>query len=286
MLISTRSTDEPSASLAIRKPTPFSGPAIAARCSGPSRTHVEPASPTASWSLMSVATTSDAPRFSSSKARKPSYVPTSRQRLPRTSGHGIRSTIGRRSNQPGVTTPGASSIVWYQSGLSRTRASRSAVMGVVVGAQASIQVAAVSRSARKRDGAGRSRRASSCSDNMYPPHHLGGYELSCRDVVDRWRDERTRGRSSSRRTARVRGVEDPPGEAARACIAGCASTGTITGSSRPRRIAVSRSSGTTRLSCATCSAFPDPTSSRCGTWERCRWACSRRSSDAGSRWFS
>lgn len=23
--------------------------------------------------------------------------------------------------------------------------------------------------------------------NQYPPHHLGGYELSCRDVVDRWR---------------------------------------------------------------------------------------------------
>ena len=23
--------------------------------------------------------------------------------------------------------------------------------------------------------------------NMYPPHHYGGYELSCRDVVDRWR---------------------------------------------------------------------------------------------------
>lgn len=23
--------------------------------------------------------------------------------------------------------------------------------------------------------------------NMYPPHHLGGYELSCRDVVQRWR---------------------------------------------------------------------------------------------------
>lgn len=23
--------------------------------------------------------------------------------------------------------------------------------------------------------------------NMYPPHHLGGYELSCRDVVERWR---------------------------------------------------------------------------------------------------
>ena len=24
--------------------------------------------------------------------------------------------------------------------------------------------------------------------NMYPPHHYGGYELSCRDVVDRWRE--------------------------------------------------------------------------------------------------
>src|SRR5205814_5233900 len=23
--------------------------------------------------------------------------------------------------------------------------------------------------------------------NMYPPHHFGGYELSCRDVVERWR---------------------------------------------------------------------------------------------------
>ncbi|HMC39488.1 MAG TPA: glycosyltransferase family 4 protein [Acidimicrobiales bacterium] len=23
--------------------------------------------------------------------------------------------------------------------------------------------------------------------NQYPPHHLGGYELSCRDVVDRWK---------------------------------------------------------------------------------------------------
>lgn len=25
--------------------------------------------------------------------------------------------------------------------------------------------------------------------NMYPPHHLGGYELSCRDVVARWRSK-------------------------------------------------------------------------------------------------
>src|SRR5205814_9484261 len=23
--------------------------------------------------------------------------------------------------------------------------------------------------------------------NMYPPHHYGGYELACRDVVGRWR---------------------------------------------------------------------------------------------------
>jgi glycogen(starch) synthase len=25
--------------------------------------------------------------------------------------------------------------------------------------------------------------------NMYPPHHLGGYELSCRDVIGRWRSK-------------------------------------------------------------------------------------------------
>jgi glycosyltransferase involved in cell wall biosynthesis len=25
-------------------------------------------------------------------------------------------------------------------------------------------------------------------NNLYPPHHLGGYELSCRDVVRRWRE--------------------------------------------------------------------------------------------------
>jgi glycogen(starch) synthase len=27
-----------------------------------------------------------------------------------------------------------------------------------------------------------------CLTNMYPPHHLGGYELSCRDVMTRWAD--------------------------------------------------------------------------------------------------
>jgi hypothetical protein len=48
----------------------------------------------------------------------------SRQRLPRTSGHGICSTIGRRSNQPGVTTPSGNVMVWYQSS-SSTRCRRS-----------------------------------------------------------------------------------------------------------------------------------------------------------------
>jgi glycosyltransferase involved in cell wall biosynthesis len=47
--------------------------------------------------------------------------------------------------------------------------------------------------------------------NMYPPHHHGGYELSCRDVVDRWRD---RGHDVTvlTSTLRVAGVADPPGE--------------------------------------------------------------------------
>ena len=40
--------------------------------------------------------------------------PMSRQRFPRTSGHGMCFMTGRRSNQPGVTTPGATSMVWYQ----------------------------------------------------------------------------------------------------------------------------------------------------------------------------
>jgi glycogen synthase len=47
--------------------------------------------------------------------------------------------------------------------------------------------------------------------NMYPPHHLGGYELSCRDVVDRWR---TAGHEISVLTTdhRVPGVSDPADE--------------------------------------------------------------------------
>lgn len=44
--------------------------------------------------------------------------------------------------------------------------------------------------------------------NMYPPHHQGGYELSCRDVVDRWR---ARGHEVSvlTSTMRVPGVTGP-----------------------------------------------------------------------------
>lgn len=53
--------------------------------------------------------------------------------------------------------------------------------------------------------------------NMYPPHHYGGYELSCRDVVDRWR---TRGHSVTVLTSdlRVAGVEDPPHEESRGVL--------------------------------------------------------------------
>jgi len=47
--------------------------------------------------------------------------------------------------------------------------------------------------------------------NMYPPHHYGGYELSCRDVVDRWR-ERGHEVTVLTSTMRVDGVADPPGE--------------------------------------------------------------------------
>src|SRR5437588_873679 len=48
---------------------------------------------------------------------------------------------------------------------------------------------------------------------MYPPHHYGGYELSCRDVVERWR---RRGHQVSVLTGDLRlpGVEEPPDERA------------------------------------------------------------------------
>jgi len=44
--------------------------------------------------------------------------------------------------------------------------------------------------------------------NMYPPHHYGGYELACRDVVERWR---RRGHEVTvlTTTMRLRGVQDP-----------------------------------------------------------------------------
>lgn len=47
--------------------------------------------------------------------------------------------------------------------------------------------------------------------NMYPPHHLGGYELSCRDVLDRLR---ARGHDVTvlTTTMRVAGVDDEPDE--------------------------------------------------------------------------
>ncbi|MGH2785978.1 MAG: glycosyltransferase family 4 protein [Actinomycetota bacterium] len=47
--------------------------------------------------------------------------------------------------------------------------------------------------------------------NMYPPHHLGGYELSCRDVMDRLRD---RGHDIEVLTTvmRLPGVADLPDE--------------------------------------------------------------------------
>ena len=49
--------------------------------------------------------------------------------------------------------------------------------------------------------------------NMYPPHHYGGYELSCRDVMERFR-RRGHDVEVLTTTMRVRGVEDPPNERA------------------------------------------------------------------------
>src|SRR3954452_9993098 len=63
----------------------------------------------------SIATTS-APRRSISNAQNPSKVPMSSTRLPLRSSGSRRSATGRMSTKPGVTTPGASSMVWYQTG--------------------------------------------------------------------------------------------------------------------------------------------------------------------------
>jgi glycosyltransferase involved in cell wall biosynthesis len=50
--------------------------------------------------------------------------------------------------------------------------------------------------------------------NMYPPHHYGGYELSCRDVMDRWREG---GHEVTVLTTsmRVPGVADPEDDGAK-----------------------------------------------------------------------
>ena len=50
--------------------------------------------------------------------------------------------------------------------------------------------------------------------NMYPPHHYGGYELSCRDVMDRWR-ERGHDVTVLTTSMRVPGVADPPDDDAK-----------------------------------------------------------------------
>src|SRR3954454_9163097 len=65
-------------------------------------------------SSRSMATVSAAPRRSISNAQNPSNVATSRQRFPSSdAGKGSCASALRVSTQPGVTTPGASSSVWY-----------------------------------------------------------------------------------------------------------------------------------------------------------------------------
>ena len=50
--------------------------------------------------------------------------------------------------------------------------------------------------------------------NFYPPHHIGGYELGCRDVVEKLR---ARGHTLRVLTSsfRHRDIKDPPGETER-----------------------------------------------------------------------
>ncbi len=111
---STRRTEDPSASAARRKPRPSSRPHSRAVAS--SRSRLIAGHSADSRLGTSIATTS-APRRSISKAQKPSKVPMSSARLPARPAGRTLPTVSRRSIRPGVTTPGASSIVWYQSGL-------------------------------------------------------------------------------------------------------------------------------------------------------------------------
>src|SRR5579884_1554332 len=59
---------------------------------------------------------------------------------------------------------------------------------------------------RDRDSGSAGRMSVLALINMYPPHHLGGYELSCWDVVQRWRRSGHRV-SVLTTTMRVPGVE-------------------------------------------------------------------------------
>ena len=118
-LTSIGRTFEPRTSRAIRRPSPLSGPASACRYSTPCARRCARASPTA--------------RGPQGRWPPPRRRPAARARTPESRRRadveaalaldvrpGHRSTIGRRSNQPGVTTPGATSIVWYQNGLRAT----------------------------------------------------------------------------------------------------------------------------------------------------------------------
>src|SRR4051794_27462660 len=111
MLRSIRTTLEPSASRATRNPSP---PRLRAASDASTAAGAASGQSQRVGSSRSTAMTSSAPRRSSSKAQKPSKVPTSSARRPRSdAGSGSRSGRPRRSNQPGVTFPGASSIEWY-----------------------------------------------------------------------------------------------------------------------------------------------------------------------------
>lgn len=78
--------------------------------------------------------------------------------------------------------------------------------------------------------------------NMYPPHHLGGYELACRDVMDRLRD---RGHEIEvlTTTMRLPDVETPADEPARGIhreLAFYWDDHELVRPSLPRRIAIER----------------------------------------------
>src|SRR3954468_14931770 len=111
MLRSIRTTLEPSASRATRNPSP---PRLRAASASSTEAGAACGQSQRVGSSRSTAMTSSAPRRSNSKAQNPSKVPTSSARRPCSDpGSGSRSGTPRRSNQPGVTFPGASSIEWY-----------------------------------------------------------------------------------------------------------------------------------------------------------------------------